>query len=136
MKSISVEATIQSTLETVWEMWTNPVHIRNWNHASPDWECPHAQNDVSVGGRFVFTMAAKDGSTQFDFNGTYTEVTYPTSLAYTIEGGRTVSVGFMKDGDNVHVVETFELEAINSEALQRSGWQAILDNFKHYVEKQ
>jgi hypothetical protein len=32
------------------------------------------------------------------------------------------------------VVETFEAESENSVELQRQGWQAILDNFKKYVE--
>ena len=32
------------------------------------------------------------------------------------------------------VVETFEAENENSVELQQGGWQAILDNFKKYVE--
>jgi hypothetical protein len=32
------------------------------------------------------------------------------------------------------VVETFEAESENSVELQQGGWQAILDNFKKYVE--
>jgi hypothetical protein len=32
--------------------------------------------------------------------------------------------------------ETFETENINSVEQQRTGWQAILDNFKKYVESQ
>jgi hypothetical protein len=33
------------------------------------------------------------------------------------------------------VVETFEMENENSEEKQREGWQAILNNFKNYVER-
>jgi hypothetical protein len=32
------------------------------------------------------------------------------------------------------VVELFEAETENAIELQREGWQAILDNFKKYVE--
>jgi hypothetical protein len=34
----------------------------------------------------------------------------------------------------VKVVETFDPENENPDEVQRSGWQAILDNFKKYVE--
>ncbi len=50
MNTITVETTIHSPLEKVWEYWTLPVHIQNWNNAGPDWECPHAENDLRVGG--------------------------------------------------------------------------------------
>lgn len=37
--------------------------------------------------------------------------------------------------ENITVtVETFEAETENSIELQRTGWQAILDNFKKYAE--
>jgi hypothetical protein len=32
-------------------------------------------------------------------------------------------------------VTTFDAEKENSVELQKSGWQAILDNFKKYAEK-
>jgi hypothetical protein len=34
----------------------------------------------------------------------------------------------------VKIVESFEAEGTNSDEQQRAGWQAILDNFKKYVE--
>ncbi len=70
MKAITIESTINADAQKVWKMWTEPQHIEKWNQASPDWECPHAENDVRVGGRFLSTMAAKDGSAQFDFTST------------------------------------------------------------------
>jgi hypothetical protein len=33
------------------------------------------------------------------------------------------------------IAETFEAEAENPVEMQRDGWQAILNNFKVYVEK-
>lgn len=40
---------------------------------------------------------------------------------------------FMMD-NAISVDETFDPENENSEEMQRSGWQAILDNFKKYTE--
>ena len=135
MESITVETFINSDLSKVWEAWTNPIHIQKWNFASNDWECPYVENDVKVGGKFLFRMSTKDGSASFDFNGIYTEVTPLAHISYTIEGGRKVSVLFEKISDTeTKVIETFELENENPKEMQHRGWQAILNNFKQHVE--
>ena len=131
---ITVQTSINASIEQVWNAWTNPVHITKWAFASPEWEAPTAENDVRVGGTFTTLMAAKDKSASFDFTGVYTDVKPLESLAYTMEDGRKVSVSFTKLGEVVHVTETFDPENENPEDMQRSGWQAILDNFKQYVE--
>ena len=45
-----------------------------WNNASNDWHTPRAENDLKVGGKFLYRMEAKDGSSEFDFDGTYEQV--------------------------------------------------------------
>ncbi len=131
---ITVETIVPKDIETVWELWTGPEHIQAWNHATEDWECPKAENDLRVGGHFSAIMAAKDGSTSFDFNGTYTAVDRPTLLEYVIADGRQVSVRFESVDDGTKITELFEPETLNSRELQRSGWQSILDTFKHYAK--
>ena len=71
---IQVETQIQTSLEIVWDCFTNPKHIVHWNFASPDWHCPKATNDLIEGGEFHYTMAAKDGSFEFDFWGTFQQI--------------------------------------------------------------
>lgn len=71
--SIKIEVLANKPVEEVWKFWTEPEHITQWNFASDEWECPHAENDLRVGGKFSYVMAAKDGSTKFDFKGTYTK---------------------------------------------------------------
>lgn len=135
-KTITVETTIKAPLEKVWEMWTGPDHIPHWAFAQDDWEAPHAENDVRIGGKFKTTMAAKDGSASFDFEGVYTNVEGHELIEYTIADDRTVSVRFEEMGDDTtKVTETFEMENIHPEEVQRQGWQSILENFKKYVEK-
>lgn len=48
--------------------------------------------------------------------------------------GRKVTFNFISTRNETKVLETFETENINSIELQKSGWQAILNNFKNYVE--
>ena len=49
--------------------------------------------------------------------------------------GRQVSVNFENNGDKTIVTETFDAENANDLEMQRMGWQAILDNFRNYVEE-
>jgi hypothetical protein len=46
-----------------------------------------------------------------------------------------VQISFTESGEKTKVVKTFDAEHLNSVELQKSGWQAILDNFKTHVEK-
>ena len=131
---IIIETSVKKSLDQVWEKWTLPQHIMAWNNASEEWYTPSAENDLRVGGKFNYTMAARDGSFSFDFSGTYNEVIFGKKIAYTIEDGRKVEIEFTDLDGCVKVVESFEAEETNSLEMQRAGWQAILDNFKRYVE--
>ena len=132
--SITVQNTVNAPVEKVWKFWTSPEHITKWNQAVDDWHSPHAENDLRVGGKFVSRMEAKDGSVGFDFGGVYDEVKTNELISFTMGDGRKVSVKFSGSGNQTKLVETFEAENENSVELQRAGWQAILDNFKKYVE--
>ncbi|HTL10083.1 MAG TPA: SRPBCC family protein [Chitinophagaceae bacterium] len=131
---ITVKNTIQAPLAKVWDYWTKPEHITQWNNASDDWHTPRAENDLRAGGRFLARMEAKDGSMGFDFGGVYDEVRDKELIASTIGDGRKIRVQFTAAGDATEVVESFEAEDTHSVDMQRAGWQAILDNFKKYTE--
>jgi uncharacterized protein YndB with AHSA1/START domain len=132
--AITVNTTINAPVEKVWELWTLPQHITRWNNASDDWHTPHAENDLRVGGKFLSRMAARDGSVSFDFTGTYTRVDNHRKIDYTLTDGRKVSVTFEPGTNQTTISETFDAETIHPVEMQRAGWQAILDNFKKYVE--
>lgn len=133
-KTITVETTVNAPVEKVWEYWTKPEHITQWNNASDDWHTPRAQNDLRTGGSFLSRMEAKDGSFGFDFGGVYDAVQQHKHIAYTIGDGRKVKVDFIDEGPATKIIESFEAENTHSAEMQRGGWQAILDNFKKYTE--
>lgn len=133
---VAIEVTVDSTIERAWECLTQPEHIVGWNYASEDWCAPHASNDLREGGTFTYRMEARDGSFGFDFWGTYDEVSPFKRIAYTLGDGRKVSLDFQMAEGKVKVVEIFECESQNPVELQRSGWQAILNRYKDYVEEQ
>ncbi|MBN8877551.1 MAG: polyketide cyclase [Chitinophagaceae bacterium] len=131
---ITVETIVKAPVDKVWKSWNEPEHIMNWCHASDDWHAPASTNDIRTGGTFSTTMAAKDGSYSFDFGGVYDNVKEHELIQYTMGDGRKVEVIFTREGNDTKVVETFEAESTNPLEMQRSGWQAILDNFKKYTE--
>ncbi|MBI2027968.1 MAG: SRPBCC family protein [Candidatus Levybacteria bacterium] len=134
MQKITVQTVVNAPIAKVWEYWNKPEHITGWAFASDDWEAPTAENDVREGGKFKTVMAAKDKSESFDFTGVYTSVKEHELIEYDMDDGRHVKMEFEETPEGVRVMETFDPETENTEEFQRSGWQAILDNFKKYVE--
>jgi len=126
---ITVQVSIDSTLETVWNKWNDPKDITKWYNASDDWYTPKAENDLKVGGKFNYRMEAKDGSFGFDFHGAYTEVKPHEYLAILLGDGRKMNVIFENIKNKISVTENFEPENENSKKLQQQGWQAILNNW-------
>lgn len=131
---ITVKCIVEAPVEIVWKLWTTPAHITKWNNASEDWHTPYAENDLRVGGKFKSTMASKDGTMSFDFEGTYTEVKDHSFIEYQLADNRKVDIYFIELEEGVEIIESFDPENENSEEMQREGWQAILDNFKKYAE--
>jgi len=130
---ITVSADIQSDVKKVWDYYTNPIHIVNWNFADPSWHCPSATNDMKVGGTYNARMEAKDGSFGFNFEAIYSEIIPEKSFTYGF-GGRTAIVNFTSNGETTNVEVIFDPEEINPIEMQQAGWQMILNNFKSYTE--
>jgi uncharacterized protein YndB with AHSA1/START domain len=130
---ITITANILAGRQKVWDFYTKPEHITKWNFADPSWHCPTASNDFKIGGQYLARMEAKDGSFGFDFDATYIEINRGKSFSYEF-GGRFATVMFKEVNELTEVTISFEPETENSIELQRDGWQAILENFKKYVE--
>ena len=78
-------------------------------------------------------MAAKDGSTGFDFEGVYNKVE-PFLLEYKLVANRIGSIHFENNGGKVKITETFEPEIGNSESMQGQCCKEVINNFKKYAE--
>ncbi|MBL8474028.1 MAG: SRPBCC family protein [Rhodocyclaceae bacterium] len=129
---ITVSTLVAAPMEEVWRAYTNPEDIKCWNAASPDWHTTAASVDLRPGGKFSSRMEAKDGSFGFDFAGEYTRV-IPHQLIEYAFGDRMAQVEFAESTQGVSVNVQFDSESTYPEEQQRSGWQAILDNFARHV---
>jgi uncharacterized protein YndB with AHSA1/START domain len=132
-EKITVQTVVNAPIANVWNAYTTPENIKQWNTASDDWHTTKSTVDLRVGGAFSSRMEAKDGSFGFDFAGTYTKIV-PDKLIEISFGDRTAVVEFIEGAEGVTVRVTFDAETTHSLDQQRKGWQAILNNFCKHVE--
>jgi len=132
---ITVETVVNAPLDAVWNAWSNPDDIVQWNSPAAEWHTTRSAVDLREGGKFSARMEAKDGSAGFDFEGVYTRVVPNQVIDFRMSDGREVNVEFAERADGVFVRETFDAENENPAEMQRAGWQAILDNFGRHVSK-
>ncbi len=124
---------VNAPIEKIWALWGTPEDIKQWNNLSPDWQTTYAENDLRIGGKYLFTMGLKDGSFSFNYTGTYTEVKPHALIAHTLDDGRKTTIRFT--GNNpVTITETFEVTDTEPADMQRDFCQAVLLSFKAYAE--
>ena len=133
-KQFTINAHIKRDIHKVWDTYHQPKHIKKWNNASSDWHTPFAESDFREGGNFCYRMEAKDGSAGFDFIGTFDVIDKPNCIKYHMDDQRKVVLNFKAKGIETDVEVMIDAEDSNSIELQKRGWQAILNNFKKYVE--
>src|ERR1041384_2816578 len=109
---VTVEALIDAPKEKVWEYFTLPEHITQWNFAAESWQCPRAENDLRVGGKYSARMEAKDGSFGFDFDAIYDEVIDQKKIALSM-GDRQSTTKFAEEDGKTKVTTTFDAESTN-----------------------
>jgi uncharacterized protein YndB with AHSA1/START domain len=133
-KQLTIETIVAANLVQTWTYWNEPEHIIHWNFADDSWHCPRAENDLRVGGMLKSRMEAKDGSFGFDFEAVYNEVRALETIAYIMTDGRKARTTFKEVEEGTKMTTIFDAERENPIEMQQKGWQAILDNFKTYVE--
>lgn len=131
---ITVSAEIYAEIDTVWQAYNDPTHIKKWNAASDAWYCSHSESVFREWWGFTHTMASKDGSMQFDLEWTYTKIVENELVAYHLNDERKVEVVFKDDGSITEMSISFEPERENDNKVQQQWWNAILNNFAQYAE--
>ncbi len=135
MEPITVEITILKPVAKVWDYFTEPEHITNWNFSNDQWICPSAENDLQVGGTFDYRMEQKEEDYGFNYRGTYDEIIPLQKINYHFTDGRKVEVFFeSQEGNMTKVTQIFEPDPEQPAQMQLEGWYGILDNFHKYVE--
>lgn len=132
--TLTASVTINKPIELVWKLWNEPEHIARWNAPSNEWINKKIENNLVEGGGFLYAMAKKDGSENFDFKGTYTEIGIHHSIAYTLNDGRKTKITFT-GSEPVTLTEVFEPVANLDFTMQQDFCQSVLNKFKNYAEQ-
>lgn len=135
MEPIKIEITILKPVHKVWEFFTEPDHIKQWNFANERLACTAAQNDLQVGGLFNYTTEAVDKSFSLEVQGVYDEIIPLQTIKYHFTDGRKVEVTFdVLDGNMTKVTQVFEPKPAEPMQMQLEEWYAKLNNFHKHVE--
>ncbi len=141
-RGISISRLFDAPIELVWEVWTDPEHIKKW------WGPNGFTNtislmDVKAGGKFNLTMHGPDG-VDYRNESMYTEVVLHKKLVYehmtgpkftaTIEfearGNKTFinwSMVFSTREEFIQTVKTFKAD---------KGLEQNVDKLTHYLQSQ
>jgi len=99
--------------------------------ARPTTGTHHCDADLAVGGAFSSRMEAKDGSMGFDFADLHQSREAQIDRVLLRRSNAQSSSATTRTASSTR---HFESESTNPIEQQRDGWQAILNNFKRYVE--
>ena len=133
-RTITITRVLNAPIALVWEALTEPKHLVHWYHADEGWTTPFAELDMKKGGKLRIGFGSPDGKNDFVLTGTFTEVTPPKSMIYTMDDGRPVTTTLTAQGPKQTKLEvTFALETTYSEEQQRHGWTQMYVHLEQYL---
>jgi uncharacterized protein YndB with AHSA1/START domain len=80
---VRIERTYDAPAEDVFDAWISVEVLKRWWHAELDWETPHAETDVRVGGKLRVVMRNPADGSEYGGGGEYTVIDRPRRLAFT-----------------------------------------------------
>lgn len=135
--SLIVRRRIRATPERLFEVWTQPEHLKKWWGPAPV-KCVDAEIDLRVGGHYRIVNQFPDGRL-LTIMGHFELVDPPFKLAYTWRTKRDsrserVTVRFEPRNDLTDVVVVHERIADKvTRDLHERGWLGCLDGLVQYV---
>ena len=135
-KKFVISVDVYQQMDIIWTTYSQPEHVTKWSFASDDWHVTEGHAHFTEGGAFNYRMEAKDESMGFNFMGTFDKIIPNKEIKYHLTDKREIEVVFSQRKDHVHIQLTVDAEDVFPLEHQQNGWQAILNNFKKYAEKQ
>ena len=134
-KTFEIQAEVFQAMDIIWKTFNETEHVMRWSFASDDWHVTEGKSNFREGGAFNYRMEAKDGSDGFNFMGTYDQIIPNQSVKYHLTDKRKVEVIFKPTKNSCMIIMHVDAESVFPLEQQKSGWQAILNNFKKYAEQ-
>ena len=138
---LKLKRVLDSPRERIFNLLTEPAELASW-WGPHGFTTPEVELDLSVGGRYRFTMQPPEGET-FHLSGEFIEIDPPTRLVYTFrwdepdpEDRETVVVLSLAAVGDATEVSLSQGEFATDErlALHRSGWADSLEKLGEVIE--
>jgi uncharacterized protein YndB with AHSA1/START domain len=136
---VRIERTFAASAEEVFDAWTSPEVMRRWFHVGPDWETPHAEVDLRVGGKVSVLMRTPEG-TEHGARGRYTLIERPHRLvmtwAFDDDPGneQLIELSFTEsEGSTTVLMVNSGISAAGRRDAQDRGWRGCLDQLERLV---
>lgn len=102
-REISISRSFDAPIDLVWEVWTQPEHIKNWWGPNGFTNTIH-QMDVQPGGEWKFVMHGPDG-TDYKNHSIFREVVHHKKLVYEHMSAPkfVATVDFEAQGETTHI---------------------------------
>ena len=85
-REVVITRIVDSPRTLVWEVWTDPEHVRNWLLGREGWTMPVCEIDLRPGGVWHYVWRRSDDS-EIEMRGAYREVEPPERLVSTESWG-------------------------------------------------
>jgi uncharacterized protein YndB with AHSA1/START domain len=83
---VTATRVVDAPRSLIWEMWTNPEHVRNWLLGPEGWTMPVCEIDLRPGGGWRYVWPKANGK-EMEMRGSYREVSPPERLVHTEKWG-------------------------------------------------
>ena len=138
---LKLKHVLDSPPERIFKLLTEPAELAKW-WGPHGFTTPEVELDLSVGGRYRFTMQPPEGEA-FHLSGEFIEIAPPTRLVYTFcwdepdpddrETVVVLSLGAVGDATEVSLSQG-EFATDERLALHRSGWADSLEKLGEVIE--
>jgi uncharacterized protein YndB with AHSA1/START domain len=138
---LKLKHVVDSPLERIFNLLTEPAELAKW-WGPHGFTTPEVALDLSVGGRYRFTMQPPEGEA-FHLSGEFIEIDPPTPLVYTFrwdepdpDDRETVVVLSLAPVGDATEVSLSQGEFATDErlALHRNGWADSLEKLGKVIE--
>jgi uncharacterized protein YndB with AHSA1/START domain len=85
-REVVITRVVDAPRTLVWQVWTDPEHVRNWLLGREGWTMPVCEIDLRPCGAWYYVWRRSDGS-EIEMRGVYREVEPPERLISTESWG-------------------------------------------------
>jgi uncharacterized protein YndB with AHSA1/START domain len=140
MNSIKIERHFSTTLQKLWQAWTDPGIAQLWFGSDPNGTVSEAILDVRIGGAFAVTFANANGDA-YTAQGIYREIELHKKLAFTWGWKNqphikeSVVVQFQEeDNGTLMTFEHLDIDA-NTSHNYEIGWRSTFDKLEKALDR-